>query len=104
MASKARPAASASIAADQDVGCPRSRSSMAVTAIGPVVATLTDMARNHTGFTVAVSEKTGTDWTFSNIAFNDCYITSVANNIIIDGVPTTTFNCICLDVIPTAAT
>jgi hypothetical protein len=27
----------------------------------------------------------------------------VANNIVIDGVPTTTFNCICLDVIPTAA-
>jgi hypothetical protein len=74
---------------------------MAVKAIGPVVATLTNMARNNQSFTVAVSEKTGTDWTFSNIAFNDCYITSVANNIVIDGVPTTSFNCICLEVIPT---
>jgi hypothetical protein len=77
---------------------------MAVKAIGPVVATLTNMARNNQSFTVAVSEKTGTDWTFSNIAFNDCYITSVANNIVIDGVPTTSFNCICLEVIPTPTT
>jgi hypothetical protein len=77
---------------------------MAVKAIGPVVATLTNMARNNQSFTVAVSEKTGTEWTFSNIAFNDCYITSVANNIVIDGVPTTSFNCICLEVIPTPTT
>lgn len=76
---------------------------MAVKAIGPVVAQLTDFARNHQKFTVAVSEKTGTDWTFSSVAFNDCYITSVANNIVIDGVPTTTFNCVCLEVVPTAS-
>jgi hypothetical protein len=77
---------------------------MTVKAIGPVVAKLTDLARNHKSFTLAVSEKTGNDWTFSNVAFNDCYITSVANNIVIDGVPTTTFNCICLEAIPTAST
>jgi len=76
---------------------------MAIKAIGPVVAQLTGLATSHTAFTVAVSEKTGTDWTYSNVAFNDCYIISVANNIVIDGVPTTTFNCICLGVIPTAA-
>jgi hypothetical protein len=73
---------------------------MTVKAIGPVVAQLTKLARDGSGFTVAVSEKSGTDWTFNQIAFNDCYITSVANNIVIDGVPTTTFNCICLEVIP----
>jgi hypothetical protein len=76
---------------------------MAVKAIGPVVAMLTGLARDHKSFTVGVSEKTGSDWTFKSIAFNDCYITSVANNIVIDGVPTTTFNCVCLDVAPTAS-
>lgn len=70
---------------------------MSVKAIGAAVATLTGMAINHQSFSVTVSEKTGSDWTFSKIALKDCYITSVANNIVIDGVPTTTFNCICLD-------
>jgi len=76
---------------------------MAVKAIGAVVATLTDLALKHTSFTVAVSEASGSDWTFKSVAFNDCYITSVANNMVIDGVPTTTFNCICLDLTPTPA-
>ena len=76
---------------------------MAVKAIGSVVATLTTMAINHTPFTVTLSEASGNDWTFKQIAFNDCYITSVANNVVIDGVPTTTFNCICLDLEPTSA-
>jgi hypothetical protein len=76
---------------------------MAVKAVGPAVATLTDIARKRTKFTLSVSEASGTDWTFSNIDFNDCYITSVASNIVIDGVPTTTFNCICLEINPTAA-
>jgi hypothetical protein len=77
---------------------------MAVKAIGPVVAQLTDLARKHTSFTVAVSEKTGSDWTFKNLAFNNCYIISVANTVVINDVPTTTFNCVCLEVLPTAAT
>jgi len=72
---------------------------MAVKAIGPVVAKLTDMARSRTPFTVALSEASGSDWTFNQIAFNECYITSVSNSVVIDGVPTTTFNCMCLDVI-----
>lgn len=72
---------------------------MAVKAIGPVVAKLTDMARTRTPFTVALSEAAGSDWTFSQIAFNECYITSVSNSVVIDGVPTTTFNCMCLEVI-----
>jgi hypothetical protein len=74
---------------------------MTVKAIGRAVATLTALARSHTRFTLSVSEETGTDWTFSNIDFRDCYITSVANTVVINDVPTTTFNCICLEVTPT---
>lgn len=76
---------------------------MSVKAIGGSVATLTDLARKRTKFTLSISEASGSDWTFKNIDFNDCYITSVANNIVIDGVPTTTFNCVCLDVDTTPA-
>ena len=61
------------------------------------------MALARTKFSVGVQEAKGSDWTFSQILFNDCYITSVASNIVIDGVPTTTFNCMCLEVIPTNA-
>jgi hypothetical protein len=75
---------------------------MAVKAIGPAVAKLTDIARTRTAFTVEVSEASGDDWTFSSLMFTDCFITSVANTIVIDGVPTTTFNCICLQLVPTA--
>ncbi|MGW4896982.1 hypothetical protein ACWEQL_32695 [Kitasatospora sp. NPDC004240] len=75
---------------------------MAVKAIGTVVATLTGMAMSHTSFTIAVQQAKGSDWAFDNIAFNGCYITSVASTIVIDGVPTTTFNCICLDTVPKA--
>lgn len=71
---------------------------MAVKAIGTAVATLTKLALERTGFSIGVQEQKGTDWTFKKITFNDCYITSVANTIVIDGVPTTTFNCICLQV------
>jgi hypothetical protein len=73
---------------------------MTVKAIGPVVAKLTKLALDNTSFTVAVSEARGADWTFTTIAFHDCYITSVANNIVIDGVPSVTFNCVCLEVVP----
>jgi hypothetical protein len=74
---------------------------MAVKVIGPVVARLTQMAMEHTKFEIGVQEASGTDWTFQQVAFNDCYITSAASTIVIDGVPTTTFNCICLQVVPT---
>ncbi|MFD8756884.1 hypothetical protein ACFV0O_38795 [Kitasatospora sp. NPDC059577] len=73
---------------------------MAVKAIGTAVATLTKLALERTSFGIGVQEQKGTDWTFKKITFNDCYITSVANTIVIDGVPTTTFNCICLQVSP----
>jgi hypothetical protein len=77
---------------------------MAIKAIGPIVAKLTDMALKRSPFTVAVSEASGDDFTWSSVTFNDCFITSVASTIVIDGVPTTTFNCICLQFIPTANT
>ncbi|MGA5823983.1 hypothetical protein ACPC54_39825 [Kitasatospora sp. NPDC094028] len=74
---------------------------MAIKAIGTTVATLTDLALKNTSFAVGVQEAHGNDWTFKSIDFNDCYITSVASTIVIDGVPTTTFNCISLDTVPT---
>ncbi len=77
--------------------------SMAVKAIGPVVARLTQMALEHKSFNIGVQEASGSDWTFQQIVFNDCYITSAASTIVIDGVPTTTFNCVCLEVTPTSA-
>ncbi|MFD3565994.1 hypothetical protein [Streptomyces sp. NPDC058667] len=77
--------------------------SMAVKAIGPVVAKLTQMALSHASFKIGVQEASGSDWTFQQVAFSDCFITSTASTIVIDGVPTTTFNCICLEVIPTSA-
>ncbi|MFJ8596598.1 hypothetical protein [Streptomyces sp. NPDC093598] len=77
--------------------------SMAVKAIGPVVARLTQMALDHESFNIGVQEASGSDWTFQQIVFNDCYITSAASTIVIDGVPTTTFNCVCLEVTPTSA-
>ncbi|MFF7534714.1 hypothetical protein ACIP6Q_27805 [Streptomyces bobili] len=76
---------------------------MTVKAIGTAVATLTGLAMDNTAFTVVVQQATGTDWTFKSIALNDCYITSVASTIVIDGVPTTTFNCISLQAVRTNA-
>ncbi len=77
--------------------------SMAVKAIGPVVAKLTDIALTHKSFNIGLQEASGSDWTFQQILFNDCYITSAASTILVDGVPTTTFNCVCLEVTPTSA-
>jgi hypothetical protein len=76
---------------------------MTAKAIGPAVAKLTDMARRGEKFSIAVAERRGTDWTFKSLAFNDCLITSTGpSNVVIDGVPTATFNCICLEVIEEA--
>ncbi|MEU9094425.1 hypothetical protein ACIOEW_09385 [Streptomyces sp. NPDC087901] len=77
--------------------------SMAVKAIGPAVAKLTQMALEHKSFNIGLQEASGSDWTFQQIVFNDCFITSAASTILIDGVPTTTFNCVCLEVTPTSA-
>ncbi|GHG11785.1 MULTISPECIES: hypothetical protein [Streptomyces] len=74
--------------------------SMAVKGIGPSVAKLTEMALAHESFNVGLQESSGTDWTFQQILFSECYITAAASVIVIDGVPTTTFNCVCLEVTP----
>jgi hypothetical protein len=76
---------------------------MAVKAVGPAVAKLTDLARRNEAFTLSLTPEHGNDWSFANVAFNSCYITQIANSVVIDGVPTTTFTCICLEVLPTAA-
>jgi hypothetical protein len=73
---------------------------MTAKAIGPAVAKLTDLARRGQKFSIAVAERRGTDWTFKSLAFNDCLITSTGpSNVVVDGVPAATFNCICLEVI-----
>jgi hypothetical protein len=73
---------------------------MDVKAIGSAVATLTGLALGRTAFTIEVSENTGDDWAFTSLTFNDCYITSIASSSVIGGVPTVTFNGICLQVVP----
>jgi hypothetical protein len=74
---------------------------MTVRAVGAAVATLTTLAVNGTEFQIVVTEQTGTDWTFSQIAFNSCYFTSVApSNLTLDDAPTATFSGVCLEVEP----
>ena len=75
---------------------------MTVRAVGASVAALTTLAVNGTEFQIVVTEQTGTDWTFSQIAFNSCYFTSVApSNLTLDDAPTATFSGVCLEVEPT---
>lgn len=74
---------------------------MTVRAVGVSVVTLTQLALAGTEFQIVVTEQTGTDWTFSQIAFNSCYFTSIApSNITLDDAPTATFSGVCLDVEP----
>jgi len=66
---------------------------MTLKAIGPNVAELTQIALEGKKFNISVAEKKGTDWTFSKMLFRDCLITSAnPSNVVIDGVPTATFN------------
>jgi hypothetical protein len=75
---------------------------MTVRAVGASVAALTALAANGTEFQIVVTEQTGSDWTFSQIAFNSCYFTSVApSNLTLDDAPTATFSGVCLEVEPT---
>jgi hypothetical protein len=70
---------------------------MTLKAIGPNVAELTKIALEGKKFNISVAEKRGTDWTFSKMLFRDCVITSAnPSNVVIDGVPTATFNGIIL--------
>lgn len=70
---------------------------MTVQAIGTVVAELTQMALNGDEFEIAVSERSGTDWTFSAIKFKRCRFNSTSpSTITADGAPQASFNCTAL--------
>jgi hypothetical protein len=70
---------------------------MTVQAIGTVVAELTTMALDGSEFEIAVSQRTGSDWTFSELKFKRCRITSTnPSNVVIDGAPSASFNCTAL--------
>jgi hypothetical protein len=74
---------------------------MTVRAVGASVASLTQLALAGTLFQIVVTEQTGSDWTFSQIAFNSCFMTSAApSNITLDDSPTATFSGVCLEVQP----
>src|SRR5258707_13039460 len=66
---------------------------MALKAIGTSTAMLTQMALDGKHFSISVAERRGTDWTFKKMLFRECLITSAnPSNVVIDGVPTATFN------------
>lgn len=70
---------------------------MTLKAIGTAVAELTAMALSGKKFDISLAESKGTDWTFNKMLFRDCVITSAnPSNVVIDGVPTATFNGIIL--------
>lgn len=72
---------------------------MTIRAIGTAVADLTELAINGTEFAIAVAEKKGTDWAFKSIKFARCIITSAnPSNVVIDGTPSASFNCMALEV------
>ena len=72
---------------------------MTVRAIGTAVANLTELAVNGQTFNISVSEKQGTDWTFKSIKFSNCIFTSAnPSNVVIDGAPAASFNCMALSV------
>ena len=72
---------------------------MTIPAIGTAVADLTELAVNGTEFAIAVAEKKGTDWAFNSIKFSRCIVTSAnPSNVVIDGVPQASFNCMALSV------
>jgi uncharacterized membrane protein len=77
--------------------------SMTVRAVGASVAQLTKLAVQGLEFQIVVTEQTGSDWTFKQIAFNHCYFTSISpSNVTLDDSPTATFSGVCLDVEPSS--
>src|SRR5690242_19835931 len=68
-----------------------------VPAVASAVADLTALAANGTEFAIVVAEKKGTDWAFNSIKFARCVVTTAnPSNVMIDGVPQATFNCLAL--------
>ncbi|HWE37630.1 MAG TPA: hypothetical protein VG406_13765 [Isosphaeraceae bacterium] len=75
--------------------------SLTVRAMGAAVALLTQLALAGTAFQIVITEQTGSDWTFNQVAFNNCFFTSAApSNVTLDDAPTATFSGLCLDVEP----
>jgi hypothetical protein len=72
---------------------------MAIPAVASAVADLTELAVNGTEFSITMSEKKGTDWSFKSMKFARCVITSASpSNVVIDGVPQANFSCMALSV------
>ena len=71
---------------------------MTVSAIGPAVADLTELALNGTEFEISLAESKGTDWAFKSIKFSRCVITqAMPSSVMIDNAPQATFTCACLE-------
>ncbi|MFE5587291.1 hypothetical protein [Kitasatospora sp. NPDC056531] len=72
---------------------------MGVPAVASAVVDLTEMATNGQEFSIAVAEKKGTDWAFKSIKFARCIVTSASpSNVVIEGMPQASFNCLALTV------
>jgi hypothetical protein len=71
---------------------------MSVRAVGISVAALTELAVKGSEFDLAIAESgNGTDWTFKRIQFSRCVINSCnPSNVVVDGAPLATFNCMAL--------
>lgn len=66
---------------------------MTMEAMGPHVARITKLALAGTKFNIQIAARDGEEWTFSELLFRDCLITSSnPSNIVINGVPQATFN------------
>ncbi len=74
-----------------------------VRAVGVAVANLTQLAIAGTEFQIVITEQTGSDWSFKQIAFNHCYFTSISpSNLTLDDSPTATLSGVCLEVEPSS--
>ena len=72
---------------------------MTVKANSVAVANITELALNGTEFNVTLAEQSGEDWAFKKMMFSRCLVTSAnPSNVVIDGVPTASFNCMALKV------
>lgn len=84
-----------SIEADNvgSVSSPRTATfTMSLKAIGPAVATLTQMALSRTKFSIQLGVQSGNDWSFKQLLFRECLITSAnPSNTTPDGAPAATF-------------
>ncbi len=69
---------------------------MTMKAIGTSVATLTSMALAGTKFNISVAVLSGNDWSFKQLLFRDCIITSANPSNVSTDAPAASFNGIVL--------